>query len=913
MSNYSFFDDYDESQRAVIVDEEDFIAQDVPPPANDFEDSSIKVLAPSREVPYLFSSELPLVVDEHDAYGDDEAEEEDPEKMVNDLLNFLHPSEDCLLNDILREEETPPSPPPEAGNEDEDILLNELLASPKREEEEEGPYGDVPELNSIQTAFTYGPATVTPAKSPRPTSRTNKDLLNYLHPTNGDINNKGQRGLQQQLFKIPPKEITSTTTKGKHLQKKGEKDHRSIRRGKVKMTSSSRNNKNKIKSSSRLLQGTSSSRAMAKGRVIPTDQEIRRRVAAAAADDDDDGWNSRRNKKGSVRTSSRTNKSNSNNKTDRRRIIKPADVRSTLDRVRAQRERLDEIERDRIAKLKERIEERENSAKERRTRLLLLQSQKQTPTKKKEDEDKKKKDKTFRPTVPRTPKLRTTQKYGTKSSSNSSTNNSSSVMVESHIVSSEKWEAGLRSPSKSQRSSDHPKLTIPKPPQFQPIRRRREPPKSTAEKEEEEMEHFKAHPFKARRRNVKKINHQNGNDRTSPSATSLLKVAVEKRKLTTPVPFHFKTDMRVGHPNTMEERGKPKQFHARPMPNFDKVSIPVTHKNPIKLRVSPTKKDENLEPFRAKPVPACLSKPASIPVKQRDPTKLRSPDSVVRPYKKTDVSPSEPKRFHARPAPARSPPSIPVRDRDPSKLRCSPEQDRCLPAPPSMVGSESSDSSMTTSLMPTKCPPVTTRKGGPVTDETVRDSVRKQMLEDKQQRQQTGNMDLPAAAKPSTGDSFSVASVSTGYTSTTTSRTGLSVESSIMTMSSSSSAYSSSYTSGDTDSMASESVQKETSMWQKTMNMWTVGSAAGGGNKADQSPVAKRKLEEKKRIVEEKGRLEEQELLQQKARSNLFQETTRLAAELQRAAENELAFEGAMSARENLDEGYIGEDHNFSL
>ena len=128
-----------------------------------------------------------------------------------------------------------------------------------------------------------------------------------------------------------------------------------------------------------------------------------------------------------------------------------------------------------------------------------------------------------------------------------------------------------------------------------------------------------------------------------------------------------------------------------------------------------------------------------------------------------------------------------------------------------------------------------------------------------------------------------------------------------MTSSSSSSAYSSSYTSADTYSTTSESVEKETSMWQKTINMLAAGIV-------EESPVVvKEKLDGKKGIVEERRRLEEQELLQQKARSSLFEETTKLAAELQRAAENELAFEGAMSARENLDEGYIGENHNFSL
>ena len=74
-----------------------------------------------------------------------------------------------------------------------------------------------------------------------------------------------------------------------------------------------------------------------------------------------------------------------------------------------------------------------------------------------------------------------------------------------------------------------------------------------------------------------------------------------------------------------------------------------------------------------------------------------------------------------------------------------------------------------------------------------------------------------------------------------------------------------------------------------------------------------KKEEEEKKLSEER-----EAALKEQQRSQLFEETTRLAAELQRAAENELAFEGTMSARDNLDEGYIGQpttvlDETFSL
>lgn len=142
-------------------------------------------------------------------------------------------------------------------------------------------------------------------------------------------------------------------------------------------------------------------------------------------------------------------------------------------------------------------------------------------------------------TIPEGPKLKTTRKYGEKELGDDSS------------IASGTWEAGLRSPSKSQRD-DHPKLTIAKTPHFQPIRKR-ELPKSTAEKEKEEMEYFNSHPFKARPVRM--------HDRPP---TSLSKKPVEKRKLTTPEPFHFNTDKRAAHLSEEKPKSRTAPRPVRP-------------------------------------------------------------------------------------------------------------------------------------------------------------------------------------------------------------------------------------------------------------------------------------------------------------------------------------------------------------
>jgi hypothetical protein len=91
-------------------------------------------------------------------------------------------------------------------------------------------------------------------------------------------------------------------------------------------------------------------------------------------------------------------------------------------------------------------------------------------------------------------------------------------------------------------------------------------------------------------------------------------------------------------------------FQARPMPNFEKVDIPVKDKNPIRIRTPPkTETPESSPGFKAKPAPKNMLDEPSISVRRRDPKKLRSPASV----KKTATPPSVPKSpgFRARPGP----------------------------------------------------------------------------------------------------------------------------------------------------------------------------------------------------------------------------------------------------------------------
>jgi len=93
-------------------------------------------------------------------------------------------------------------------------------------------------------------------------------------------------------------------------------------------------------------------------------------------------------------------------------------------------------------------------------------------------------------------------------------------------------------------------------------------------------------------------------------------------------------------------------FSARPMPDFNKVEIPVKEKNPIKRRTPPHKEGEtpvSSPVFKASPVPKSMRGEPSIPVQGRDPNKLRSPESFVKPTTPSSLPKSA--AFRARPVP----------------------------------------------------------------------------------------------------------------------------------------------------------------------------------------------------------------------------------------------------------------------
>ncbi|CAJ1937980.1 unnamed protein product [Cylindrotheca closterium] len=336
-------------------------------------------------------------------------------------------------------------------------------------------------------------------------------------------------------------------------------------------------------------------------------------------------------------------------------------------------------------------------------------------------------------TIPKTPNLVTKKKYGDRSSAKRGDDDEGSV---------HHWQDGLRtatSPSKSVCSQ----LTIPQTPNFQP-ERKRQPAVSTAEREQAEMDYYKANPFKARpvgsgvksfsstaTKQVEKrkltapkpfrlsVGKQTSPDHRDQSKPKTLFPAPrgtpadgfkmrKKRSTTTPKPFQLSSSRQQSFsPTESADSSAPpqqidvkatKKFHARPMPSFDTPSIPVRDKDPSKLRSPPPKSPEEVKPFKARGVPKSLSKP-SIPVRRRDPSKLRSPDYVKtspeylsRKRGKvqggiTSPDSSESKAFRARRAPFRSPPDIPVRGKDPRKLRPVPSKKQTVPAPPSLAGS----------------------------------------------------------------------------------------------------------------------------------------------------------------------------------------------------------------------------------
>jgi len=178
------------------------------------------------------------------------------------------------------------------------------------------------------------------------------------------------------------------------------------------------------------------------------------------------------------------------------------------------------------------------------------------------------------------------------------------------------------------------KPTIPKSPHFSAISHR-EMPKSTAEMEEEVMEYYKTHPFKAAPIGVDAV-----------VGTGPRKQA-PKRRLTQPVPFHFRADERAAHYETPTGSPDPeakdleeckKQFHARPLPRMPynppprKESVPRALTTPKPFSLATERRAAKSEPrgpsadeveqskqFHARPIPKSTyvvpkSRPRSVVV-----------------------------------------------------------------------------------------------------------------------------------------------------------------------------------------------------------------------------------------------------------------------------------------------------------
>lgn len=129
----------------------------------------------------------------------------------------------------------------------------------------------------------------------------------------------------------------------------------------------------------------------------------------------------------------------------------------------------------------------------------------------------------------------------------------------------------------------------------------------------------------------------------------------------------------VDSPPSVEDSSVP-PFRARPMPKFDNPRIPVKQRH-VPTSSPPTPQEEDkMQPFQARKLPDLASRP-SIPVRDRNPTPLRSPTAEARRQaqskenKRPNAVDTTSQPFKARPVPKVSPPSILVRDRDPSKLR----------------------------------------------------------------------------------------------------------------------------------------------------------------------------------------------------------------------------------------------------
>jgi len=163
-------------------------------------------------------------------------------------------------------------------------------------------------------------------------------------------------------------------------------------------------------------------------------------------------------------------------------------------------------------------------------------------------------------------------------------------------------------------------------------------PQSAAEKEEEMMEYYHSHPFRA------------NPVLTHVSRAQRPPMKVNTRRMTAPVPFHFKSEERsasakrpIGSPNKEDEdvEEMKHQFHARAMPTFTQ---------PTKIQVART---------NAKPIttPKPFGRLTGQPVRT-EPRNVASPDDIEL-ANKFRARPA-PKTTYVPPPPRASPPATPM-------------------------------------------------------------------------------------------------------------------------------------------------------------------------------------------------------------------------------------------------------------
>ena len=237
-------------------------------------------------------------------------------------------------------------------------------------------------------------------------------------------------------------------------------------------------------------------------------------------------------------------------------------------------------------------------------------------------------------TIPKAPKLSTSKRHGGKLPPLISPQRKTKKDYADDNMS---WSSTLRdaiSPI-SKAASSVKTMTIPITPQFQAIRKR-PLPKSTVEKEREEMQYYKDHPFKA---STVKINNIS---KSTPSEVK--KLTSHPRPITTPKPFQFSVCKREHkHPEEKDDVKEEITFKAKPAPDFSSnrtslgskkstssSSRPITTPEPFQFhhtsQRSHGKNSEDLQTekeigtFKAKPMPDFSSDRSSLGNK-----KLKSP------------------------------------------------------------------------------------------------------------------------------------------------------------------------------------------------------------------------------------------------------------------------------------------------